>query len=117
MDIKTTLSNNPQDYGLPFPEWRKYQDEICARAVDLEPGKVLMVEASTGYGKSGIPALVSHFRPGTTVLLRTTDLQSQYVNTLPVFKSIWGQGRQPNVCVNSDHVSSFQSDHRQNLLK
>ncbi len=107
MEIK--VGSNPREYDLPFESWREHQDEVCERVVNLEPGKMLMVEMPCGYGKSGIPALVSYFRPGTTVLLRTTDLQSQYVDTLPVFKSIWGQGRLPNICVNPDHVSSFQS--------
>jgi len=107
--METKVTGLPQDYGLPFESWRPLQAEICERAANLEPGKVLMIEAATGYGKSAVPALISHFRPGTTVLLRTTDLQSQYVDTLPVFKSIWGQGREPNICVNPDHVSTFQS--------
>ena len=103
------LGNDPQEYGLPFPSWRPGQRDACERTLNLEPGGTLMLEQPTGAGKSGLPALVSHFRPGATVLLRTTDLQSQYTSTLPVFKSIWGQGRLPNICVNPDHISTFQS--------
>ena len=103
------LSDNPGDYGLPYDSWRPHQKEICEKALNLEPGGVLLCQSPTGTGKSGIPALVSHFRPGTTVLLATTDLQAQYQSTLSMFKSVWGQGRLPNVCVHPEHVATFEA--------
>ena len=85
------FGDNPREYGIPFGSWRPRQKEICEKAVNLAPGSVLLCESPTGTGKSGIPAVVSHFRPGTTVLLGTTDLQDQYALTLPMFRSIWGE--------------------------
>lgn len=107
--MELTLSDNPRDYGVPYDSWRPYQKKVCEKAVNLSPSGVLMLECSTGFGKSGIPATVSHFRSGTTVLLQTTDLQAQYVNSLDMFRSVWGQGRPPNYCVHPERVAQFQS--------
>jgi len=109
--MKIKLSDNPRDYGLPdsYKFWRENQKEACEEAVNLEPGDVLLEELVTGGGKSGVPGLVSFFRPGTTVLLASTDLQSQYSSTIPFFRNIWGQGRKPNFCVHPENIATFRA--------
>ena len=109
--MKITLSDNPRDYGLPpsYESWRGKQKDACERSINLDSGSVFLCEMPTGYGKSGIPAATSYFRPGTTVLLGTTDLQAQYTNTIPFFKSVWGQGRPPNYCVHPERIAEFEA--------
>ena len=92
---KITLSDNPHDYSLPFDDWYGNQKSACEVALGLDPGQVLILQGPTGTGKSGIPAFVSHFRPYTTVLTGSRDLQSQYATTLPMFDVIWGQDHYP----------------------
>jgi ATP-dependent DNA helicase DinG len=105
----SVLSDNPSDYGLPYPEWNPRQDEMCEKALNLDEGQFLMLEAPCGLGKSGVPGLVSHFRPGTTVLVRSIDLQNQYSATIPFFKSLWGRARDPNLCVHPEVIDTFQT--------
>jgi len=103
------LSDQPADYSLPYPTWNDHQKDMCEKAVSLPEGKVLMLSAPCGIGKSGVPGLVSYFRPGTTVLVRSIDLQNQYSTTIPFFKSIWGRSRDPNICVNLDVIDTFST--------
>ena len=101
------MIESPAELGLPFPSWRPRQDEMVQEVLNLEDGETLILEAATGYGKSGIAGATSHYRPGTSVLIGTRDLQQQYVNTLPIFKAVWGRSHYP--CIHPRHISDFQS--------
>lgn len=81
---------------------------MMEKCVNLSEDAVLIVEAPTGAGKSGAPALTSHFRPGTTVLVRTRDLQQQYADSFQDvgFITVWGVAHYP--CVNEEHIAEFQ---------
>lgn len=104
-----TLTENPNDYNLPFPDWYENQRTMAERAVNLEQGQVLFLEAPTGGGKSGTPALVSHFRPGTTVCVATRDLQEQYADSFDDVAIVWGQSHYP--CVYEPRVQEFQDSY------
>lgn len=103
------LTENPSDYNLPYSEWYENQRGMVERAVGLNPGQVLILEAPTGTGKSGTPLTVSYHRPGTTVCVATRDLQQQYANTFGIsddFVAVaWGQAHYP--CVHQEHVAQF----------
>jgi len=113
MDSDITLSSNPEDYGLPFEGWYGSQKDACEKALNLDPGRILIVQAPTGTGKSGLPALVSYFRPYTSALTHSRDLQSQYATTLPMFAVIWGQDHYP--CANPEHIADFKAEYGKNF--
>jgi len=91
----TDLAENPRTYGLDSDSWWPNQQSMIEPAIDLEPGRTLIIEAPTGTGKSFAPATVSYFRPGTTVLCSTRDLQAQYRDSFPDFAVVWGQEHYP----------------------
>lgn len=103
------LCSDPHAYGLPFPDWNTNQKEACETALNLRAAEVLILELPCGGGKSGVPALVSHFRPQATILVATTDLQSQYSDSFSFMETIWGQARPPNFCVHQNHIDEFQA--------
>lgn len=106
------LTDNPQDYGLPFPRWYGNQRDAAQRCVNLAKGEILVVEGPTGTGKSALPAATSHFRPGTTVLMSTRDLQAQYEASFSDFAVVWGQEHYP--CVWEEHKEEFHSVYHAN---
>jgi len=114
MNNSITISNSPRDYGLPFDSWYNNQKDACEFALNLQPSQTLILEGPTGTGKSGIPALVSHFRPRTTALTHSRDLQSQYATTLPVFSVIWGQDHYP--CGDEEWSEEFRSRYGQKAI-
>jgi len=101
-----TLTENPGDYNLPYPTWFENQRVMAERALNLDPGQVLFIEAPTGVGKMANPAVTSHFRPGATTCVATRDLQSQYSDTFPDMAIVWGQSHYP--CVSPTRVQEFQ---------
>lgn len=107
----TTITDDPTTYGLPFPEWWPNQVSMLEKVVNLDPGTVLFVEAPTGTGKSSCPAVVSHFRPHSTALVATRDLQQQYADLelgadpRRGFAPIWGRSHYE--CVHRPRVEEF----------
>ena len=101
-----TLTDNPGDYDLPFPDWYENQKQMCERTLNLDEGEILILEAPTGSGKSMNPALVSHFRRGSTVCMGTRDLQIQYRDTFPDLAIVWGQSHYP--CVHPGVISEYR---------
>lgn len=68
----------PTDIGFDFPDWRPHQLPIAERILNT-PKKIIVLNASTGFGKSAvvqIPARVSLQRQ--LILTRTKALQTQY---------------------------------------
>lgn len=101
------LSPSPRTYNLPSDHWRPTQDDIARRCVELEPGSTLIVEASTGYGKSYLPGVTSYFRPHTTVFCSSRDLQAQYGDVGNFAEVIWGQDHYD--CANPEVIASFRA--------
>jgi len=101
-----TLTDNPKDYGLPFPDWYENQKQMCERAVNLDEHETLILEAPTGSGKSSCPVLTSFFRRGSTVCMGTRDLQCQYRDTFSDIGIVWGQAHYP--CVHPGVISEFR---------
>ena len=83
--------DRPSAYHLPFHSWWKNQEQMTKEALTLSKDEVLFLEAPTGNGKSAVPALVSHFRPGTVVCVATRDLQQQYADSFDFFALVWGR--------------------------
>lgn len=101
------LIDSPTEYNLPFPSWNPNQKEAAEGILNLGNKQVMIVESPTGTGKSGYPALVSYFRPGTSVLVKTRDLQNQYKDTMDIFETIDGRSHHP--CVNEQVIFDFHS--------
>jgi len=112
MDTNIILSNNPQEYGLPYTSWYPNQRELAEKAVNLKEKRVLIIEAPTGLGKSSIGVTVSHFRKGTVVLMSTRDLQQQYAQTFSNVAVIWGQGNYP--CIDEVHIQTCKKIYGEN---
>lgn len=106
-----TEIGSPDSLGLPFPGWRPKQDEMVREVLSLKEGEVLILEACTGYGKSGVAGAASFYRPGTTVTMHSRDLQAQYCDQLSdVFKAVWGRSHYP--CIDPQYISDFRYVYR-----
>lgn len=69
----------PSDYGLPFKIWRPNQQEVIDKAV-LSSSKVVVINAPTGSGKSGVAVGAMHVIGGRgAVLTSTKALEAQYI--------------------------------------
>lgn len=80
---------NPKDYGLPHDEWRPHQKEALDLVLNTPNASTLILEAPTGFGKSGLAAAVGHENPVLS-MVATRDLQQQYADTYD-FSVIWGR--------------------------
>ncbi|MHA2265806.1 MAG: helicase C-terminal domain-containing protein [Candidatus Thorarchaeota archaeon] len=102
----TILSDNPKDYNLPFDAWWPNQKAATEACVNLQRGQILVSEQPTGTGKSGNPALVSRFRPGTTAFVMTRDLQTQYQQSFGDFAIVWGQEHYQ--CIHPKQIETYR---------
>ena len=86
----------PSDLDLPFPDWRKYQEEIILRA-GTETKDIILIEGPTGAGKSGIAVGISRFLQASksAIVCSTIQLQIQYLKDHPSLKTVKGRANFP----------------------
>ncbi len=100
------LTDSPRDYDLPSDAWYPNQKQMAQSAVNNPVKSATIIEGPTGTGKSFCPGVTSFFRPGTVVITGTRDLQSQYADTIPFFRVVWGQEHYP--CVLDARTVDFE---------
>jgi len=76
---------------IGYSSWRPGQEDVIRRALALEPGRALVVEAPTGVGKSAVPAMLSRLGYTVTVIVGTKDLQEQYARSFFWASVVWGK--------------------------
>ena len=103
MPLAELVPDSPEDLGLPFPDWRKYQAE-AVRDILLayqEGYKVVLLSAPTGSGKTIIGAAVGRMLEGKALFLsHTIRLQQQQLRTLPDARTATGRRNHP--CILTD---------------
>lgn len=89
----TTHSLHPHSLGLPFPEWREYQAEALVK-VAASPKRIVLLEAPTGAGKSGIAVGAARILGSkkSAIVCSTLQLQDQYLEDIPELRTVKGRG-------------------------
>ena len=71
---------NPNDYGLPYNTWRPNQQEVVDKIVTSK-SKIIVVNAPTGSGKSGVAVGSMNMIGGRgAILTGTKALEAQYLS-------------------------------------
>lgn len=72
--------DSPRLLGLPHDEWRPSQEDayLKARAIHRNGGGIIVIEAPTGVGKSGIATALGAEGDGVLVLAHNHGLLKQY---------------------------------------
>lgn len=99
---------HPSDFGLPFDEWRPGQKEMVTKALCTPPGRLLVIEAPTGLGKSAITGAAANCG-GAIGMVATRELQQQYANSFPNLTIVWGQ--EHYACVLESRVKQWRSEY------
>lgn len=100
------MARTPAEAGLTqLPLWRPFQSQTVDKVESLETGKLLVISAPTGSGKSPIAlasALLgrdSVFPPTGTVLTNQRSLQAQYEEYVTSPPVVSATGRSNHKCV------------------
>jgi Rad3-related DNA helicase len=86
----------PADVGLPYDEFNQFQEEaILATAMSDKP--VVLLEAPTGAGKSGIVVGVANALNArkAAIVCHQIALQEQYLRDFPDLRTVRGRGNFP----------------------
>ena len=94
---------SPKSYGLPHDNWRPHQKEALDLILNMPDTQTLILEAPTGFGKSGLCAAVGHTHPVLS-MVATRDLQQQYADIYD-FSVIWGRSHYS--CTKKDKVNRW----------
>jgi len=98
------MTESPSDYGLPHPGWRPSQKQLLDAVLNMQSPATLIVEAPTGFGKTGVVAAVGHEDKALALML-TKDLQDQY-SRIYDFDTIYGRSNYP--CTHPKYAKSWQ---------
>lgn len=84
---------SPRWYGVPHDSWREHQEETVNWVQDSKY-RLMVMEAATGAGKSGICAAVGSHGKSVTALTLTLALQQQYHEQYD-FAHLYGMSNYP----------------------
>lgn len=104
LSVDVPSVTTPNDWGIPHPDWREYQEETVIWVHDRDG--ILVAEQPTGSGKSAIAAAQST-KHRTVVLTRTKSLQVAYGDTYGA-EVLFGRGNYP--CVHEKAIPGMTCD-------
>ena len=84
----------PSEYGLSHDEWRPEQYSTVRTALSMEEGSTMLLEASTGAGKTAVARAVGS-QHSVTALCRTKVLQKENYEEGYGFAALFGRGNFP----------------------
>lgn len=91
-----TVPESPAELGLPFDRWRPNQHDAMLRTA-ASTAKSVILEASTGFGKTAIAAATPMIhRASAVILTHTHTLQDQYAHTYLGIASVRGRNNFPD---------------------
>ena len=85
------VPESPETLGLRYRSWRPNQRELIQTILDSDKHAVL-VEATTGFGKSGVAAGLTCLTKGRVLILtKTLQLTQQYLRDFPFMTTLEGK--------------------------
>lgn len=88
------MSDSPKYYNIPYTKWRPGQLEAI-KAIKSADSRVILLQARTGIGKSGIGAGLGARGESVRLLTFTRSLQKQYGDDMPDTEVLYGLNAYP----------------------